>query len=100
MKKFIKSFLATFLFVIAIFLLLSIIHKKTTKIKELKKVIDDQHQNIIYKNDVILQSYNSVKRMQLIAGVDTIDNVFTYQEKLANPVNTRKLTRANLRDKK
>lgn len=47
-------------------------------------------EQLVSKQDTIIKRcYDHVLRMQIIAGVDTIDNVFTYKEKILNPINTK-----------
>lgn len=68
-----------------------------TKSIELEEFLRYQDGVINVQNDIIKQGYNSVVRLQLIAGVDTIDSVFTYKEKLLNSINTKNLTKEDLR---
>lgn len=55
----------------------------------------DQYNKILEK--VIEENYNHVKRMQLIAGVDTIKDVFTYKMKLLNPIDQKALLNYDMR---
>lgn len=63
--------------------------KNKIEINAYRKLIKDQTNNIKQKNDVIRNFYNYSKRIQLLAGVDTLDNVFTFEEKLKNPIKIR-----------
>lgn len=55
----------------------------------------DAYNNILEK--VIEENYNHVKRMQLIAGVDTIKDVFTYKMKILNPIDQKTLLHYDMR---
>lgn len=43
------------------------------------------------QNEIIKENYNHVKRIQLIAGVDSIKDVFSYKDKVLNGVDVKRL---------
>lgn len=61
--------------------------------KECIKIMNHQLENIKQKNEVIKNFYNYTARTQLLIGVDTIDNVFTFEERLKNPIKVKNVLR-------
>lgn len=70
--------------------------------KDLKfslQIIKEQHIYIQTLEKVVKTNHNHVKRMQLIAGVDTLKDVFSYKMKVLNPIDQKNLLHYDLRIK-
>ena len=70
---------------------------------ENKQLLKDNHHlaGMIRQRDKLIMNFqNSIIRMQLIAGIEDPDNVFTYTEKILNKIDTKAVLKSHKRRKK
>lgn len=70
---------------------------------ENKQLLMDNHHlaDMIRQRDTVIMNFqNHVIRMQLIAGVDNPDNVFTYTEKILNKIDEKAVIKSHKKHKK
>ena len=71
--------------------------------KENKQLLKDNHHlaGMIRQRDTVIMNFqNSIIRIQLIAGIENPDNVFTYTEKILNKIDTKAVLKSHKRRKK